>query len=161
MSPWAEVSLLTLLCSGRPQRAIEELLVAESAAEFALEAADRDEVLRCTRVLMRGARKRREDHRTQVGESAHFGDWQVRRALEPDYPGPRRARRARQAQVPRIAAPGCAHRERRRALSWRECANGGGLVRRQVSRVVGLDENDCAVQVSATAERSVDEEQVA
>ena len=69
---------------GGSQRAVQELLVTESAAQFALQAADGDEILRRPRVLVRRAGQRRQQPGTEVSQPEYFRDREVGGALEPD-----------------------------------------------------------------------------
>jgi hypothetical protein len=69
---------------GGSQRAVQKLLVTETAAQLALQAADGDEILRRPRVLVRGAGQRRQQPGTKVGQPQYFRNREIGGALEPD-----------------------------------------------------------------------------
>jgi hypothetical protein len=74
------------------ERAVEQLLVAEPAPEFAFESSDGDQVLRGTRVLVRlswpGAGQGRQEAGGEIGEAGRICWWQFRRAFESDNSRP-------------------------------------------------------------------------
>jgi hypothetical protein len=66
------------LSGGGAKGSVEELLVAETVLELALKAADGDEVLRCARVLVRGAGEGRQQAGGQISQLRDVLGFQVR-----------------------------------------------------------------------------------
>src|SRR5258707_13550621 len=92
-----------LHCRSRAKGAIEQLLITEPAAQLALQAADRHQVLRRPRVLVRRAGQRRQHPGSQVSQLRDFRCTKIGRALDPDHTRPRRPQGAGKLQIPGVA----------------------------------------------------------
>src|SRR5664280_132375 len=146
---------------GGAQRPVHQARVAESAAQFAFQAGDRVQVLRRAGILVFGGRVPAQRRLRQVRQVDGVVRVQVGAAFDADDAGPRGTGPAWQPQVPSVAVPAAANEEHRGALIGAEPADHRMQVGRQVFAVVGLDVAEGARQVGASAQRAVDDEEVA
>ena len=91
-------------CARPTERPIEHAGVAEPVPELPLQARDRIEVLRCTRIFVGFGGERSERGGHAIGEPGDDVRGQRAGCLAADDPGPRTAAGPRKAHVPRVPA---------------------------------------------------------
>jgi hypothetical protein len=129
--------------------------VAEPAAQLALQASDRVQVLWRPRVPVLAGRIPAQRGRRLVGESDDLGGRQVGGALDADHPGPGSAGSARQPQVQACRSQEVPIRNTGVRRPGGQPAHHRVQLSRQVGGAVRLDVPDSSRQVGASAQRTV------